>query len=74
MRLSVVDPLTGMLHELEAMSEKYQEEQGYRLVYENGSNFFITNKYDTWQVMDDYPIDPEFLENICLAIEQWHPG
>lgn len=74
MKLSVTDPSTGLLHLLEAKPEKYNGEQGYRMFYENGSNFFIANKYGCWRVMDDHLVDASFLENIGLAIEHWQPG
>ncbi|HYK77753.1 MAG TPA: hypothetical protein VEV16_12320 [Daejeonella sp.] len=74
MRLSVTDPSTGYLHHLEATPEKRHGEQGYRIIYENGSNFFIANKYGSWRIMDDHHVDSIFLENIGLAIEHWGPG
>ena len=69
MKFTAKDPSTGIMHALEAKPEKYNGEQGYRILYENGSNFFIANKYGTWRLMDDHFADAGFLENIGLAIE-----
>jgi hypothetical protein len=69
MKFTAKDPSTGLIHLLEAKPEKYNGEQGYRILYETGSSFFIANKYGCWRVMDDHYADVGFLENIGLAIE-----
>ena len=69
MKFKAKDPSTGLIYSLEAKPEKYNGEQGYRILYENGSSFFIANKYGCWRLMDDHYADVGFLENIGLAIE-----
>lgn len=69
MKIAVKDPDTGILFNMEAKKENYYGQSGFRIIHENGSNFFITNKSGTWQSGDDHHIEPDFLINISLALE-----
>jgi hypothetical protein len=70
MRFTVKEPSTGVPLQLEARPERFNGEQGYRILSDYGSNFFITNRYGVWRVGDDHHIEPELLEIIGLAIEE----
>lgn len=59
---------------LQARPERYNGEQGYRIISEYGSNFFISNKYGSWRLADDHHVDPLLLEQVGLAIEEQLEG
>lgn len=69
MKIEVKDPSTGALMILDAKSENYRGEHGFRILHENGSGFFIHNRTGTWQADAGHHIDPEFLVNIGMALE-----
>lgn len=69
MKIIVKDPPTGNMIPLEVRPERYHNEQGYRIIYANGSHFFISNKLGTWRPADDHHVEPELLIQIGLAIE-----
>jgi hypothetical protein len=69
MKIAVKDPSTGALWQMQAKTENYNGVHGYRILHENGSGFFITNKSGTWQSGDDHHVDADLLINIGLALE-----
>lgn len=69
MKITVKDPATGALWNMEAKSENYNGVRGYRILHDNDSGFFITNKSGTWQSGDDHHVEPDLLINIGLALE-----
>lgn len=69
MKFTIKDPSNGMLLLLEARPEQYHHELGYRIIYPNGSSFFIVSKFGTWRPADDHPVAPELLVQVGLAIE-----
>ncbi|WP_423146188.1 hypothetical protein [Rubrolithibacter danxiaensis] len=70
MEHTITEPATGMPFQFEAKPEKFNGEQGYRIICNNGSNFFISNKYGAWRSMDNHHVDAELLIRIGLAIEE----
>lgn len=71
MKFTVTEPETGIPLEMEAKPERLIGEQGYRITCANGSSFFICSKLGTWRVLDNHHIDPELLEEIGLALEEY---
>ncbi|MBE9584774.1 hypothetical protein IM792_09980 [Mucilaginibacter sp. JRF] len=69
MKITVKEPSTGALLNLDAKPEKLNGAQGYRIQHENGSSFFISHSAGTWRSGDSHHIEPEFLVNIGLALE-----
>lgn len=69
MKFTITDPSTQMSLLLEVKPESYHNEVGYRIIYPNGSSFFISNKLGTWRAADGHNVDPELLIRIGLAIE-----
>lgn len=67
---TVTDPATGEFLQFEAKPEKYNGEQGYRIFFKTGVNFFISNKYGAWRSLDSHHVDPALLNNIGMAIEE----
>lgn len=72
MKFTITDPLTGMPVLLEARPQSFHHEPGFRIIYPNGSGFFICNKFGTWHAADDHHVDPDLLVQIGLAIEHCH--
>jgi hypothetical protein len=70
MEYIVKEPSTGIPYRFDAKPERYNGEQGYRIICSQGSNFFISNKYGSWRLMDDHHVDSLLLERIGLAIEE----
>lgn len=70
MEYSVTDPATGMPFKFQAKPEQLHGEQGYRIICQFGSSFFIANKYGVWRSLDDHKVDSALLEKIGLAIEE----
>ena len=69
MKIAVKDPSTGALLNAEARPEKYNGIQGYRILHQNGSNFFIFNRSGAWRQGDSHHLEPALLANIGMAIE-----
>ncbi|MGV3508882.1 MAG: hypothetical protein ACO1N7_06280 [Sphingobacteriaceae bacterium] len=69
MKLTITDSSTQAPILLEVKPESHLNEVGYRVIYPNGTNFFISNKLGTWRVADDHHVDPDLLIQIGLAIE-----
>lgn len=69
MKITVKDPSTGAILPLEASPEHHHQEQGYRIIYPNGSSFFISNRLGAWRSADDHHVDPDLLVEIGIAIE-----
>ncbi len=69
MKIIVTDPATNEQLELEARPEQMHHEFGYRIIYPNGSNFFISNRLGTWNPADDHHVDTDLLVQIGMAIE-----
>jgi hypothetical protein len=70
MIVTVKEPATKTVIEVDAQPEDYNGEQGWRVLFPSKDSFVMVEKDGRWNVMDDTDINPELLDAIGDAL---HP-
>jgi hypothetical protein len=70
MKITIKEPATDTIIDLDAQPEDYNGEQGFRILFPEKDSFVIVQKNGEWEVMDDSDINPELIAAIGKAL---HP-
>jgi hypothetical protein len=69
MRITIKEPGTGDIKQLDAQPEDYFGEQGWRIIYPDKDSFLIARRNGDWKAVDEEDINPEIIDVIMRELD-----
>jgi len=69
MRITIQEPTTGTVMNLDAETEDYNGEQAWRIIFPEKDSFVMLQKEGDWTVVDEEDINPDLINAIAEKLK-----